>query len=340
MGRMNIGEDGRPVGDASLSATDAYLLRRDAQTVRGSGELNVNFPEGDTPSASGNFRTSEVRIDLGQPLPPGVEEINVVEINRPPELTALAEEEESQELDYIEETTLDIDIAMPNNVRVEGYGVNAEWQGDLHVGGTAGDPAITGELELIRGFAEVLGRPFTLDEGRVIPDSGMAGGARIAISGTHTQADLSVEVNISGPAASPEIEWSSAPALPRDEIISRLYFGRSSPQLSAYEAIQLAQISGALGRVGGTGNVLDFARRFARLDVLRIEPPAGGDIANPSVTVGKYVTERVYVGAIRNAETSSSAVEVQVEITPNISAEIETGSDDSQSAGVNWRWDY
>ena len=151
---------------------------------------------------------------------------------------------------------------------------------------------------------------------------------------------MSVEVNISGPAASPEITWSSVPALPRDEIISRLYFGRSSPQLSAYEAIQLAQLSGALGGLGGAGGVVGFARRVAGLDVLRIEPPENGDIANPTVTVGKYVTDKVYVGARRDADTSSGAVEVEVEITPNISAEVETGSDDSQAAGVNWHWHY
>mgnify|MGYP006163927621 CR=1 FL=1 len=86
--------------------------------------------------------------------------------------------------------------------------------------------------------------------------------------------------------------------------------------------------------------VLGFARRVAGLDVLRIEPPENGDIANPTVTVGKYVTEQVYVGARRDADTSSSAVEVEVEITPNISVEVETGTDNSQAAGVNWRWDY
>ncbi len=95
-----------------------------------------------------------------------------------------------------------------------------------------------------------------------------------------------------------------------------------------------------MGGFGGGGGVLDFARRVTSLDVLRIEPPAGGDIANPSVTAGKYVTERVYIGARRDAETSYSAIEVQIEVTPNIAVQIETGSDNSQAAGVNWQWDY
>jgi translocation and assembly module TamB len=339
-GRMNFGEGGAPIGNADITITNAYLLNRDEYTVRGSGALSLLFPENEVASFTGNFRTAEVRINMGQPLPPGVQEIAVIEINRPPELGALEPEEEAAGPDFISTARLDFNLLMPNNVRVEGFGVNSEWRGDIHAGGTAGAPAITGEINLVRGFAEFLGREFTLDSGRIVLDAQARGGARVNIAGSHEQNDLRVNLNITGEAAMPDIAWSSVPALPRDEIISRLYFGKSSPQLSAYEAIQLAQMSGALGGFGGAGGVIDFARRVTSLDVLRIEPPAGGDIANPSVTVGKYVTERVYVGARRDAESSSSAIEVQIEVTPSISVEVETGSDNSQAAGVNWQWDY
>jgi translocation and assembly module TamB len=339
-GTISFDENAQPFGSADIEIANAYLAQRDEYAARGSGEISFDFPEGGTGAISGMITTSEVRVDLGQPLPPGIEEIDVVEVNRPAELGALAEEEPPPEADFVSMAMLDIEIDMPNNIRVEGYGVEAIWEGNIEIGGTVGMPAISGEINLARGIAELLGRQFTLDEGSVVPDPSVAGSARIDISGSYEQNDLSVEVTISGPAASPEITWSSVPALPRDEIISRLYFGRASPQLTAYEAIQLAQLSGALGGLGGPGGVVGFARRVAGLDVLRIEPPENGDIANPTVTVGKYVTDRVYVGARRDADTSSGAVEVEVEITPNISAEVETGSDDSQAAGVNWHWHY
>lgn len=339
-GRLSFDENTRPFGDASITITEAHVLQRDEYSAHGSGEFNFDLPQDEIASITGMFRTSEVRIDLGQPLPPGVEEIDVVEINRRAELGALASEGNLQEDDLISTATLDIEVAMPNNVRAEGYGVNTEWQGNITVAGTVGTPVIGGEITLVRGSAEFLGREFTLDEGSVIPDPDEAGNARVAITGSHIQDDLTVEINIAGPAASPEIEWSSIPALPRDEIISRLYFGRSSPQLTAYEAIQLAQLSASLAGFGSTGGVLGFARSVVGLDVLRIEPPESGDISNPTVTVGKYVTERVYVGARRDADTSSNSVEVEVDITPNISAEVETGTDDSQAAGINWHWNY
>jgi autotransporter translocation and assembly factor TamB len=340
-GNLSFDENAQPVISSMVNITNAYLVRRDEYTARGSGQVSVNFPEGGRGSIEGNFRTSEVRVDLGQPLPPGVEEIQVVEINRPAELGVIEEEPEAEGPDFINEATLDFEIVMPNNVRVEGYGVNAEWQGNIDIGGTVGAPQITGEISIVRGFAEFLGREFQLEGGSVIPDANAAGGARVNLTGVYEEADLSVEINITGPAASPEIEWTSVPALPQDEIISRVYFGRSSPQLSAYEAIQLAQLSGALGDFGGGGGgVLGFARNLAGLDVLRIEAPESGDISNPTITVGKYVTDRVYVGARRDADTSSSAIEVEVDITPHISAQVETGTDNSQAAAVNWQWDY
>ncbi|MEE8439982.1 MAG: translocation/assembly module TamB domain-containing protein [Micropepsaceae bacterium] len=339
-GRLSFDENTRLFGDANITITDAHVLQRDEYSAHGSGEFNFDLPQDETASITGMFRTSEVRVDLGQPLPPGVEEIDVVEINRPAELGALASDDNLQRDDFISTATLDIEVTMPNNVRAEGYGVNTEWQGNITIAGTVGTPVIGGEITLVRGFAEFLGRQFTLEEGSVVPDADEAGNARVAITGSYTQDDLTVEINIAGPAASPEIEWSSVPALPRDEIISRLYFGRSSPQLTAYEAIQLAQLSASLAGFGSTGGVLGFARSVVGLDVLRIEPPESGDISNPTVTVGKYVTERVYVGARRDADTSSSSVEVEVNITPNISAEVETGTDDTQAAGINWHWNY
>jgi translocation and assembly module TamB len=338
-GNLSFGEDARPIGTANVEITNAYLLRRDELIARGSGQVNVDFPEEGTPSIEGNFRTAEVRIDLGQPLPASVTEIDVVEINRPAELGAIEEEPVEEGPDFIGMTTLDFEIVMPNNVRVEGYGVDAEWQGNIDIGGTVADPQIDGEIELIRGFAELLGRQFTLDEGSIVPDADTAGGARVDMAASYETNDLTVNIDISGPAAMPDIEWSSVPELPRDEIISRVYFGRASPQLSAYEALQLAQLSGALGGAGA-GGITGFARNLAGLDVLRIEAPANGDISNPTITVGKYVTERVYVGARRDADTSSSAIEVEVDITPHISAEVETGTDNSQAAAVNWQWDY
>ncbi len=54
--------------------------------------------------------------------------------------------------------------------------------------------------------------------------------------------------DVGGTPRQPAIELSSVPALPEDEILSRMLFGRSSVDLSALEAAELA---GTLARFAG-----------------------------------------------------------------------------------------
>ena len=186
----------------------------------------------------------------------------------------------------------------------------------------------------------MLGREFELEQGLVTIDPLAPGNARIRIIGAHRTPGFTVRVTADGTPAQPRLEWSSTPVLPRDEILARLYFGRASPSLSAYEAVQLAQLSGVIGGFGGTGGVLGFARRLVGLDVLRVDAPVAGAEGGPRLAVGKYITDRIYVGAVSGADTSSGAVQIEVEITPNITVQAETGANAKNSVGVNWERDY
>jgi translocation and assembly module TamB len=328
----------RATVNANLQTQNADLVRTDEYTARGTANLAIARGTEGPARVTGTVRTTEVRFDLGQPPPGGVEEIAVIEVNRPPDLGAIVPPDRSPEV--LRTAELSIDINMPDRVFVVGYGVNAEWRGDVSVRGTLGDPVILGQLALVRGDAEVLGRQFELEQGLVTIDPFAPGNARIRIVGANVQPGLTVRVTADGSAAAPRLEWTSTPALPRDEILSRLYFGRASPSLNAYEAVQLAQLSGFIGGLGATGGVLGFARRVTGLDVLRLEAPVAGAEGGPRVAVGKYVTDRIYVGAVTGADASSSALQVEVQITPNISVQVETGADARQAAGVLWQRDY
>jgi translocation and assembly module TamB len=338
-GRVSLEGGEGPVGEATVTATSAYLVREDEYSARASGELKVAREAGAPARISGKLTTSEVRFDLNASLPAGVETIDVVEINRPASLGASVRPAPEQP-DYVSKASLDITVNMPRGVYVQGRGLDAEWQGNLAVTGTVAAPAIGGRLVLVRGTAELLGRDFALREGVVQPDPSARGGATLRVVASHMEEGFTVSVTASGAAAAPELTWSSTPALPREEIVSRLYFGKGTPQLSAYEALQLAQLSGQLGQFGGgAGGILGFARRLTGLDVLQVQAPQG-DTAGPRVAVGKYITDKIYVGAKRGGEASTGTVEVQVQVTPSISVEAETGLEAQAAGGVNWKWDY
>ena len=83
----------------------------------------------------------------------------------------------------------------------------------------------------------------------------------------------------------------------------------------------------------------DFARDLIGVDVLDVgttDGPAGG----AEVSAGKYITDEVFVGVKQGTTPGSSAVEVEVELTPNISLNGDVGSAGQSDIGVQFKWDY
>jgi translocation and assembly module TamB len=135
----------------------------------------------------------------------------------------------------------------------------------------------------------------------------------------------------------PELELTSSPEVPRDEIISRVLFNKSASGLTAAEAAQLALAVRELTGKGGGTDILGFARRSLGVDVLRIDTTADGKAA---IEAGKYLTDEVYVGVKQGATPESSGVGVEVELTPNITVESETTGDGANKSGLRFQLDY
>lgn len=157
----------------------------------------------------------------------------------------------------------------------------------------------------------------------------------LGIRGVYEGSGLTVIARLAGPASQPEVILESRPALPQDEIISRVLFGKNKGALTAAEGIQLAASVSELSGGGSGLDVLGGIRQVVGVDVLQVDAGENG----AAVKAGKYIADGVYVGARQGAAPGSSSVEVEVELTPNISVNTESGQTDS-SVGVQFKWDY
>ena len=106
----------------------------------------------------------------------------------------------------------------------------------------------------MRGGYEFAGRRFDLERGSIRflgetpPDPVLDIVAQANIQ------SLNATIRVTGTGQKPEIRFSSVPALPEDELLSRLLFGTSITNLSAPEALQLAAAVASLqGGPGGAG---------------------------------------------------------------------------------------
>ncbi|MEM8597579.1 MAG: translocation/assembly module TamB domain-containing protein, partial [Pseudomonadota bacterium] len=214
-------------------------------------------------------------------------------------------------------------------------GLDSAWGVDLAIGGTAAAPRIVGDVTRARGQLDLLGRTFELETGEILFTGGREIDPTLDIAFSHERGDITGFIIVRGNASDPEILFESDPALPEDEVLPRTVFGRSSQSLSAFEALQLAAAVATL--LDGSGGAVDSIRGAAGVDVLRIDAEDTDDV---SVTVGKNVTEDVFVGVSQPVTGGDSKVTVEVDVFSNVVVDGEVSSGGDTSIGVQWRKDF
>lgn len=173
-------------------------------------------------------------------------------------------------------------------------GVDAEWSLDMRLGGTSARPLIFGTARSVRGTLALSGQPFEIEDA-LIEFNGDPLDAQINLTAVRDTADLSARIRLIGTTRDPEITFSSEPALPEDEILPQILFGRGVEDLSALEAAQLAASLAALsGRA--SLDLVDAARAAAGLDRFNVRQDEDGGFL---VAGGVYLTRDVYVEVAR-----------------------------------------
>ncbi len=134
---------------------------------------------------------------------------------------------------------LDIVVSAPNNVFVRGMGLEAELGGDLKLTGSSAKPVAQGAFEMRRGAFDIIGKRLNFTRGKV-SFSGSLDPDLDFIAETRAN-DITAQIVVAGAASKPAISFTSSPALPQDEVLSRLMFGRGSGSLTPGQALQVAQ---------------------------------------------------------------------------------------------------
>ena len=322
---------GDPLLALRISLANLNLVHRDDVSATVSGGLALDGRPADL-RLSGNLAVEPIEARLVDRLPPGVVTLDVVEVGG----GAPAEAKEEAKAAPAS-LGLDLAVDMPRRFFVRGRGLDSEWTGKLRVTGTASAPSIVGSITPVRGQFDLAGKVFRLEDGAIrfaggdnlVPDLDL----RLVYQGTSVSATL----RITGPATDPKLTLSSVPDLPQEEILSRVLFDRSTGNLSAAQALQLANAAATLTGIGGVGGgLLEDIRTRLGVDVLRI----GGDDKGANVTAGTYLGDRVFVGATQGTSPASSSATVEVEVTPNLSVETDIGQNAKSRVGVKWKWDY
>lgn len=236
-------------------------------------------------------------------------------------------------------------INAPQAVFVRGRGLDAEMVGRVQVSGTPAAPSVIGGLTLRRGDFTLGSRRLTFSRGIVTLDNLDAIDPRLDFLASTSVQSTTIGVAITGTSRAPAIAITSAPALPPDEAMALLIFGKPASSLSGFELVQVAQALAELTGNSPGDSVIGRLRRGIGLDRLSVGSsgrPTRQDTGANSVSVeaGRYVAPGVYVGARQGAAGTSSRGVVEVQVLDNVKVEGDVGADSNGRVGVKMEWDY
>ncbi|MEZ6001250.1 translocation/assembly module TamB domain-containing protein [Hyphomonas sp.] len=312
--------------DLEADFRNLLLFNRDGDNARGSGKL-VLADSVDARSLTGEVTITQARYSLDNLPSSRPHAIDVRWTDDPP-----AEAEASQ---LRRTLALDIAINADRRVYVTGRGLDSEWRADLKLTGTPATPRLNGTTTLVRGDLDLAGRPFVFDTGKITFD-GPVNRAQINLSAERSVNDFDVRVNVTGSPVKPVIELSSSPDLPQDEILSRLLFGRSSMDLSALEAAQLAS---TIARLSGNSTGFDPVSEFQAALGLDRFSIGTSETGSAEIGVGQYLSDDVYL-ELKSAGAEGSSVEVEWQPRPQVSVTSETSATGDSKVSIRWKKDY
>ena len=233
----------------------------------------------------------------------------------------------------------DLTADAPNRLRVEGMGLDSEWSANLKITGPVDNFAMVGTANLLRGNYTFAGRRFRLERGRIRFVGNQPVNPILDIEAEANLTGLNATINVTGTGNQPEIAFTSIPALPQDELLSRILFGASIANLSAPEAVQLAAAVASLNSSGGGLDPINQLRKAVGLDRLRILPSDTDAGSGTSIAAGKYLTRRIYVELITDGK-GYSATQLEFQITRWLSILSTISTLGRQSANVRVSKDY
>ncbi len=326
MGNMTGSLDGDFALGPLLRHVPMNAFKVDGQTRT---HLEFSGPQDNKFSVSGNIKPEEIRIDLPSRFETSIPKLNVVE----------ARATDSGETSPMS-VQLDILFDAPNRIFVRGWGLDTELGGKLNITGEASSPNIDGTLSSIRGRYEEFGKTFSLDRAVLRFDGQVPPSPYFDIVTSTDAGDVTAQILIGGNAEKPEIKLASTPALPEDEVLSRILFGTSAGQISPFQAVQLAQALKKFSS-GSSGsdffNPLGTLRNITGLDDITVD---GVGTEGATVGAGKYITDKVYVDVKSGTAENSGSASVKIKLTPEVSVESSANQNGSAGGSVFWEWDY
>lgn len=316
------------------------MIRRGDSTAVAKGKASLSGSSSRM-TLSGDIEIETAEFDIRKHRSVPIASLKVIDVYAPGKSppARIVESEENGDSPPSSRLGVDMQLVLPGKSFLRGEGLNSEWKGRFHLLGSVASPSLVGQLSVVRGTFQFLGKNFTLVNGVIQFDGTTPPNPLLDVTAQVQAEDVKAKVILSGLVSSPDIRLESEPSLPGDEILARVLFKRSLNQINPTQAMKIAA---ALSGLAGKGSVFDFVERtrnFLGLDQLELKQPEEGK-ESVAVSIGKYLTDQIYVDLQKDVGSGGAEVAVEVEVSPHITFGSKVGTNARKGLEVNWKLDY
>lgn len=218
-----------------------------------------------------------------------------------------------------------LDLDLGNAFRVVGSGLDAVIAGKIRIA-SADDGALraVGNIATERGTFAAFGQRLDISRGQLV-FNGPIDNPGIEVVALRRLPSVEIGVEITGTVRALRVRTTSNPPMSQGEQLSWLVLGRSLESASQADVAMVAGIAGSM--MGGDG--VPMTRRIAEafgLDNIGIGNSSTGAIAGQVLTVGKRLSDRVYIAYEQAVTTATYLLRVELELRRFVSLRAEAGA--------------
>lgn len=227
---------------------------------------------------------------------------------------------------------LDLTLAMGEDVRLNGFGLDGTLGGRLRVVSRPGQE-MTGNGALdVGGRYTAYGQKLEITRGRLLWQNGPIDDPMLDVRAERNVGDVTAGISVTGRASRPQAEVWSNPAMDQSEALAYLALGRPLSTVSGAESRQLDAASAALS----AGSSLLASQLGARIGLDDAGVTQSRALGGSVLGVGKYLSPRVYVGYGVSLLGTGQVLTLKYLLRKGFDIEIESSTVENR-ASVNWR---
>jgi hypothetical protein len=247
-----------------------------------------------------------------------------------------------------------------NNCWILNQDMNVEFKGEVAVEKKEGNLGLLGELETIRGKYFLLGTTFKIDTGTFLFDNVEKIDPKLDLSvsanilNPYSRGPLesqvktdgeTVSLTIGGTLSAPEVKPMSDSPYSQEEIIEFLAFGGKFSTVDTLGVGSLFQdrVVKSLGGAYGGRLLENLATRSLGVETFELRPVSGQKFSlwETELTVGKYVSEKIYLRYTRMlSQSSGEETGVEYRLSKHLFFEGYRDKNGKYHFGLNLNWEY